>query len=47
MRQRLYLSRGALAALFALVLAANAAAQTGRVGGVVKDDAGNPSKAPP
>jgi len=44
MRQRSYLSRGVLAALFAVGLAASAAAQTGRVGGVVKDDAGNPIK---
>jgi Tfp pilus assembly protein PilF len=44
MRQRLFLSRGVLAALFAVGLAASAAAQTGRVGGVVKDEAGNPIK---
>ena len=44
MRQRLYLSRGVLAALFAVMLAASAAAQTGRVGGTVKDEAGNPIK---
>lgn len=44
MRHRLFLSRGALAALFAVVLSATAAAQTGRVGGVVKDEAGNPLK---
>jgi Flp pilus assembly protein TadD len=33
-----------LAALFAVMLAGTAAAQTGRVGGVVKDEAGNPIK---
>ena len=44
MRQRLYLSRGVLAALFAVALSASATAQTGRVGGVVKDEAGNPIK---
>jgi Flp pilus assembly protein TadD len=44
MRQRLFLSRGVLAALFAVGLTASAAAQTGRVGGVVKDEAGNPIK---
>jgi Flp pilus assembly protein TadD len=44
MRQRLFLSRGVLAALFAVALSASAAAQTGRVGGVVKDEAGNPIK---
>ena len=45
MRQRLFsVSRGVLAALFAVGLAASAAAQTGRVGGVVKDEAGNPIK---
>ena len=33
-----------LAALFAVTLAGSAAAQTGRVGGVVKDEAGNPIK---
>jgi len=44
MRQRLFLSRGVLAALLTIALAATAAAQTGRVGGVVKDEAGNPIK---
>jgi TolA-binding protein len=44
MRQRLHLSRGVLAALFVVALAGSAAAQTGRVGGVVKDEAGNPIK---
>ena len=33
-----------LAALFVVALAASAAAQTGRVGGIVKDEAGNPIK---
>jgi hypothetical protein len=42
MRQRLYLSSCVLAALFIVALAGSAAAQTGRVGGVVKDEAGNP-----
>jgi len=44
MRQRLHFFRGVLAALFVVVLAASVAAQTGRVGGVVKDEAGNPIK---
>jgi len=44
MRQRLHLFRGVLTALFVGTLAASAAAQTGRVGGVVKDEAGNPIK---
>lgn len=44
MRQRLQLSSGVLAALFVLTLAASVAAQTGRVGGVVKDETGNPIK---
>ncbi len=44
MCQRLHLSRAVLAALFAVALAGSAAAQTGRVGGVVKDEAGNPIK---
>jgi Flp pilus assembly protein TadD len=39
MRQRLH-----LAALFVAVFAASAAAQTGRVGGTVKDEAGQPLK---
>ena len=44
MRQRLYLSRGLLAALFVVAVAGTSAAQTGRVGGVVKDEQGNPIK---
>jgi len=44
MRQRLHLSRGVLAALLVVVLAGSAAAQTGRVGGVVKDEGGQPVK---
>jgi Flp pilus assembly protein TadD len=44
MRQRLYLSSFVLAALLVAALAGTAAAQTGRVGGVVKDEAGNPIK---
>jgi len=44
MRHRLHLSGVLPAALFVLALAGTAAAQTGRVGGVVKDEAGNPIK---
>jgi Flp pilus assembly protein TadD len=44
MRHRLHLSRGVLAALLVVALAGSVAAQTGRVGGVVKDEAGNPIK---
>ncbi len=44
MRQRLHLFKGVLVALFVVALAASSAAQTGRVGGVVKDEAGNPIK---
>src|SRR5258708_5088526 len=44
MREGLYLSRCVLAALFIVALAGSAVAQTGRVGGVVKDEAGNPIK---
>jgi Tfp pilus assembly protein PilF len=44
MRQRLYLSSFLLAALLVAAVAGTAAAQTGRVGGVVKDEAGNPIK---
>jgi TolA-binding protein len=44
MRQRLHLSRGVLAALLVVAFAGQVAAQTGRVGGVVKDEAGNPVK---
>ena len=39
MRHRLHLSGVVLAALFVVALAGTAAAQTGRVGGVVKDEA--------
>ena len=35
---------GVLAALFVVALAGTSAAQTGRVGGVVKDEQGNPIK---
>ncbi|HMF95865.1 MAG TPA: tetratricopeptide repeat protein [Vicinamibacterales bacterium] len=44
MRQRLHLPRGVLAALLVAVFAAAAAAQTGRVGGTVKDESGQPLK---
>ena len=44
MRQRLHLLRGVLAALFVVAVAGAVSAQTGRVGGVVKDEAGNPIK---
>ena len=44
MRQRLLLTRGALAAVLVAALAASAAAQTGRVGGTVKDESGQPIK---
>src|SRR6185436_8415839 len=44
MRYGLHLSRGVLAALFVAAVATGAAAQTGRVGGTVKDDAGQPIK---
>ena len=44
MGQRLHPRRGLLAALFVVAFAAAAAAQTGRVGGTVKDDAGQPIK---
>jgi Tfp pilus assembly protein PilF len=44
MRHPLYSARGVLAALFVALLAGGAAAQTGRVGGVVKDESGNPIK---
>ncbi len=44
MRQRLHLSRGVLVALFVAALAGTAFAQTGRVGGIVKDESGNPIK---
>jgi Flp pilus assembly protein TadD len=41
---RLHLSTGVFAALLVAVLATSAAAQTGRVGGVVKDEGGQPIK---
>jgi predicted TPR repeat methyltransferase len=44
MRQRLHLSRGVLAAVVVVALAGSAAAQTGRVGGTVKDEGGQPVK---
>ena len=44
MRQRFHLFSSVLAAVFVVALAASAAAQTGRVGGIVKDEAGNPIK---
>src|SRR5499426_2713505 len=44
MRQRLQLPRSVLAALFVAGFAASAAAQTGRVGGTVKDESGQPLK---
>ena len=44
MRQRLHLFRGVLAALLVAALTARAAAQTGRVGGTVKDETGQPVK---
>jgi Tfp pilus assembly protein PilF len=44
MRQRFHLSTGVLVALCVLALAGTAAAQTGRVGGTVKDETGNPIK---
>ena len=44
MRHRLCALRIALAALFLAALAGGAAAQTGRVGGTVKDDVGQPIK---
>src|SRR6185295_9948871 len=44
MRQRLHFFRGVLAALFVAALGSSLAAQTGRVGGVVKDEAGQPIK---
>ncbi|HKB12425.1 MAG TPA: tetratricopeptide repeat protein [Vicinamibacterales bacterium] len=44
MCQRTHLSRGVLAALLIAVFAVTAAAQTGRVGGTVKDEAGQPIK---
>ena len=45
MRQRLLLpTRGVFAALMVAAFAISAAAQTGRVGGTVKDEAGQPIK---
>ena len=44
MVQRLHLFRGVLAALLVAALGGSAAAQTGRVGGVVKDEGGQPVK---
>jgi tetratricopeptide (TPR) repeat protein len=44
MRQRLHLTRGVLAAVIISALATSAAAQTGRVGGTVKDESGQPIK---
>lgn len=44
MRHRHHLLRGLVAALLLTACAASAAAQTGRVGGVVKDDTGQPIK---
>jgi Flp pilus assembly protein TadD len=44
MRQRLHLFRGVLAALLVAALGSSAAAQTGRVGGIVKDEGGQPIK---
>jgi Flp pilus assembly protein TadD len=44
MRHRLYLSRLVLAAALVAAMSGVAAAQTGRVGGIVKDEAGQPIK---
>ena len=44
MGQRLHVSRGVLAALFVAALSSSASAQTGRVGGTVKDESGQPIK---
>ena len=44
MSGRLVVSRGVLAAVFALALAGGALAQSGRVGGTVKDENGQPLK---
>jgi Flp pilus assembly protein TadD len=44
MRHGLHLFRGVLAALCVAALAGSALAQTGRVGGIVKDEAGQPIK---
>jgi Flp pilus assembly protein TadD len=44
MRHRLHFLRGGLAALLITIVAGSAGAQTGRVGGTVKDEAGQPIK---
>jgi Flp pilus assembly protein TadD len=44
MRHRHYFLRGVLAALLCTIFVGSAAAQTGRVGGTVKDEAGQPVK---
>src|SRR5438105_8873588 len=44
MRHGLHLFRGVLAALCVAAVAGSALAQTGRVGGIVKDEAGQPIK---
>src|SRR4051794_33169659 len=44
MRHRLHLARGVAAAILVFAFAATAFAQTGRVGGQVKDEAGQPIK---
>jgi Tfp pilus assembly protein PilF len=44
MRDRLHLSRGVLAALLVTAVASGASAQTGRIGGTVKDDLGQAIK---
>jgi tetratricopeptide (TPR) repeat protein len=44
MGQRLHVSRGVLAAFFIAILSSGVSAQTGRIGGTVKDDAGQPIK---
>jgi Flp pilus assembly protein TadD len=44
MRQRFLVFRAALAAVFVAALASGAFAQTGRVGGIVKDEGGQPLK---
>lgn len=44
MRQRIHFLSGVIAAIVVTFIAADASAQTGRVGGQVKDDAGQPIK---
>jgi uncharacterized GH25 family protein len=44
MRHRFLVFRTALAAIFVAALASGAFAQTGRVGGIVKDEGGQPLK---